>query len=594
MTDMNMNATGTSRSRSARTVAVDNFLRKTLRVGDPRNPDEVAKALLDRYPGEADRARREREGHAHSSLPNLTPAALLAGVAATAELAQAQDDLERDAQALVASSQLKDIRVELSGWGRSVRRIADDGLAAARLALDAVHFDRALAARSQLGSYARLARYVGTLTDGAGGIFRRLAQSCDSLAGLILVAIGEGLAAAGITRGTSLVRVAAGDLQSRRNAVVNALRSLAGSTEASLGPQEWPRGLESYRRLIRRLDVGGEAELRALLDENSLSAAMDDLVDLSAGGNISGLRELSTASALLLARFQRLIQYCQSVPIEDNDLAENDSPESPALAAFCSALQLFVDSFAGNGGGSRLLYVARPPIVIYGLYGAAGADVGAKRLMNLTIARGALAEQIDCLAACECDEAALRCQILADFLLFLVDRAIDAYAVGTEAAADGDPERRAAAYGHLIDTALGMVAAVGRPVASVCDFGEPLKSAFGAVVTELLFEFDTDVPPFDASTLEFVVPELKMLFFAEGQVERLVRSLSASCHARGMFDGFTIDGTIRESFNRAVIRESLKLLGADTGLAEGTSMPPTLESSLATLASDRSDRKNPS
>jgi hypothetical protein len=592
MTDTRTTAASASRSRSARTVAVDNFLRKTLRVGDPRNPDEIAKALLDRYPAEADRARREREGVAYSSLPGAAAATLLAGVAATAELSQAQDDLERDAQALVTSSQLKDIRVELTGWGRSVRRIADDGLAAARLALDAVQFDRALAARSQLGSYARLARYVGTLTDGAGGAFRRLAQSCDSLAGLILVAVGEGLAAAGITRGTSLVRVAAGELQSRRNAVVNALRSLAGSTETAFGGQEWPRGLESYRRLIRRLDVGGEAELRALIEESSLSAAMDDLVDLSAGANIGGLRELSTASALLLARFQRLIQYCQSVAIDEDDAADNDSPESPAVAAFSSALQLFVDAFNGTGGGSRLLYVARPPIVIYGLYGAAGADDGATRLMKLTMARGALAERIDCLAGCECDEGALRCQILADFLLFLVDRAIDAYAVGSEPAANGDPEKRAAAYGHLIETALGMVGGAVGEESAVCDFGAPLTSALAEVADELLFEFNLDGPSFDSWTLDFVVPELKMLYFAEGHVERLVRSLSASCHSRTLFDRYTSDGKTRESFNRGVIREALKRLDAEPGLVEGISMPPTLEASLATLASGRSDRRN--
>jgi hypothetical protein len=591
MTDFNMNAT--SRSRSARTVAVDNFLRKALRVGDPRNPDEIAKALLDRYPSEADRARREREGMAYSSLPELTPAAFMAGVAATAELAQAQDDLERDSQALVTSSQLKDIRVELSGWGRAVRRIADDGLAAARLALDAVQFDRALAARSQLSQYARLARYVGTLSDGAGGIFRRLAQSCDSLAGLILVAMGEGLAAAGITRGTSLVRVAAGELQSRRNAVVGALRNLAGSTEASIGQQDWPRGLESYRRLIRRLDTGGQADLRALLEENSLSAAMDELVDLSAGGNISGLRELSTASALLLARFQRLIQYSQSIPVDEDDLSDNDSPESPPLAAFSSALQLFVDAFSGSGGGSRLLYVARPPIVIYGLYGAAGPDAGANRLMRLTMARGTLAEQIDCFAGCECDEESLRCQILADFLLFLLDRAIDAYAVGTEATANGDPEKRAAAYGHLIRTAIGMVTDTAAGEVDLCGFSTPLISALEGVGAELMAEFD-DGAPFEDPVLEFVVPELKMLFYGEKQIERLVRSLSTSCHAGALFDGFSIDGKIRESLNKAVIRESLLLLDDDTDLVEGVSMPPTLESSLATLASDRGDRKNPS
>jgi hypothetical protein len=591
MTDTSTTAAYASRSRSARTVAVDNFLRKTLRVGDPRNPDEIAKALLDRYPGEADRARREREGLAYSSLIELAPRGQ-AGVAAMAELAQAQDDLERDSQALVSSSQLKDIRIELSGWGRAIRRIGDDGLASARLALDAVQFDRALAARSQLGSYARLARYVGTLTDGAGGIFRRLAQSCDSLAGLILVAIGEGLAASGITRGTSLVRVAASELQSRRNAVVNALRNLAGSPDASLGQQDWPRGLESYRRLVRRLDVGGQADLRALLEENSLSAAMDELVDLSAGGNISGLRELSTASALLLSRFERLIQYSQSVPVDDESIEENESPESPPLATFSSALQLFVDAFAGTGG-SRLLYVARPPIVIYGLYGAAGPDAGADRLIRLTMARGTLAERIDCLAGCDCDEESLRCQILADFLLFVLDRAIDAYAVGTDPNAQGDPEKRAAAFGHLIETALDIGTEVAGEDIEVCGFDEELKAALRAVAGELTIAFEGSVT-LDAAVRDFVVPELKMLFYGEGQIERLVRSLSTSCHAAGLFDTATVEGGEPESFNRAVIREALALLDAEPGLADGVSMPPTLETSLATLAGNRSDYRNPS
>ena len=589
MIDTIKNGTTSSQSRSPRTIAVDNFLRKTLRVGDPRDPQQVANALLQRYPEEAERARRESEGLSYTSLAEVVPIAA-SGVAALAELAQAQDDLERDSQALMTAAELKDIRIELTGWARTIRRIADDGLAAARLALDSVQHDRALSSRNQLVSFARISRYVGTLSNGAGGSFRRLAQSCDSLAGLILVAMGEGLAASGITRSTSLVRVSASELQSRRNAVINALRSLTGSSDTQLTQNEWPRGLEAYRRLVLRLQETGQADLRALLDEAALAQAMDDLIDLGAGNNVNGLRELSTASAMLVGRFERLIQYGRALPVAPEDAGDIDAPESPPLAVFTSALQLFVDGFVGTAG-NRLLYIARPPIVIYGLYGAAGADDGAQALINLVMLRGRIAEQIDCFAGCECDEASLRCQTVADFALYCLDRAIDAYAVGTDPDGLGDPESRAAAFGLLIENATFMVGIPNN--GPLCNLSDELVDDLRAAAAILLNGFSGPRPrDFDAPAQRLVEQELRMTFQNEVHTERLARSLAPACRIEGLFDFVDTEDGDGESLIRALIRGSIGSIGGQLGFADQVTMPATVESSLATLVNRAAHENN--
>jgi hypothetical protein len=43
---------GRSGPPSKAQLALDNLLRRELRVGDPRNPQQIAKALLDRYQSE--------------------------------------------------------------------------------------------------------------------------------------------------------------------------------------------------------------------------------------------------------------------------------------------------------------------------------------------------------------------------------------------------------------------------------------------------------------------------------------------------------------------------------------------------------------
>jgi hypothetical protein len=594
MTDAFRSASSSAtQPRSPRTIAVDNFLRRALRIGDPHDPTQVAAALLNRYPEEADRESRERSGLPYSTIP-LQPAAAAGGIAALAELAQAQDDLDRDSQALINASELKDIRVELTGWGRSIRKIAEDGLAAARIALDSSRYDQALTARGQLISYARLARYVGALSCGAAVHFRRLAQSCDIFAGLILVGIGEGLAASGITRGTALLRVGGGELQARRNAVIIALRSLTGSVDAALGQEDWPRGMEAYRRLVAQLDESGQSELRTLLEEQALSLAMDELVDLSAGANVNGLRELATTSAMLVDRFQRLIRLSQS-------LATSGSAESPPLVTFTSALQLFVDAFA-SPGGNRLLYVARPPIIIYGLYGSAGADKGARRLIELTVLRGRLLELIDCFACCKCDDDGVRCQVLLDFLLFTLDRAIDAYAVGTNIDGNGEPERRVAAFGLLFKQALDLAdktlaPADGEPAdgaPAVCKLDDTLRGALVEIGNELRKPVGPGPYTEYPLLVQLMGQELRMAYHAEAQVERLVRGLSPACYVAGLFD-LRVDGNDPESLVRVLIQRTLGYVDPHHGvdLPDTVRVPPTVATSLADLAYDYSHPPSP-
>lgn len=581
-------ASPVSKFRSPATVAVDNLLRKTLRVSDPRDPDQIANALLNFYPEEADRDRRERAGLPYSSVPDYVPVAQNTGPSSV-ELAQAQDDLERDLQTLSTSSPLKDIRVEMIGWGRSIRQIANDGLAAARLALDSVNHDRAMAARRQLGEYSRLARYVGTLTDGSAVLFRRFAQSCDVLAALILVAIGEGLASSGITRSTSIVRSAAGELQARRNAVIMALRSLAGSVESSLGQEDWPRGIEAYRNLVRQLEAGGQADLRALLEEGALSQAMDDLVDLSTGASIEGLRELSTASAMLVHRFQRLIQFGQSIQVPIKVPITAGSPESPPLATFVSSLQLFVDAFVSQGS-SRLLYVARPPIIVYGLYGVGGPDTGAAHLIGLTMARGLLLEQVDCFAGCGCDDDNIKGQVLLDYVLFLVDRAIDLYAVGTDSRGRGEQEKRATAVGLAIYEVLVLTDKANMPPVLSFEINGKLREVLENIVEGLLGPFGGPHPKaWKAPLKALMVRELRVAYQAEEQTERLVRSLSPHC-SLDVFNFRDSDYSLIRWIIRSILNNRL---GSSADLPKPVQIPSPIASSIASIAQNRPDFRLP-
>lgn len=445
---------GASSSNSAQSaaggyqrLAMDNLLRRELRVSDPNDPQQIANALLERFK-EDPRARaisQEARGLPFlQALPMSTPT-VQAATSSDTELQQAKDDVERDLQELLTNSLLKDVTPEIQGWAQAVRSAIQEGTMAARFALDPRQRDKAFSIRRQLGDYARMARLVGALTPTVSMIYRSFAQSLDESAAIILVLMGESLSNVGFNGGRFLLQVPYTELQVRRDTAIYALRNLVGSTQQAYGPNEWPRGLDAYRLLFRELENQGYGDLRALLQEGELARIMDELITRADHGRVHGLRALGSTARIDIERFRRLVLIGQQLAVDDQN---QPAPWSPPLTAFLEALLLFAESF-DSSGGFRLVRVARPPVLYYGLFGNRVADAGEERLISLIVQRNRLAEQLDCLAGCECGANAVLCQIVFDKLLYDTDRAIDLYCYGQQAF--GVPEQRASAYGLLID-----------------------------------------------------------------------------------------------------------------------------------------------
>jgi hypothetical protein len=420
-------------------MALDNLLRRELKVSDPNDAKLVAEALLTRYKDtpKAIAIQSEAQGLPFMTSPTTPVTMLAAATSSDAEMEQAIDDVNRDLQELTTNTVLKDVTAELQGWALAIRSAIEAGTSAARFALEARQKDKAFAIRRQMSDYARMARLVGTLTPGVNQYYRKLAQSLDEVAAVLLVKMGEALASVGFSGGRFLLQVPYTELQVRRDAVLYALQNLVGATQAAYGQNDWPRGLDAYRQLFSLLEMSGQGDLRSLLLENELSRVMDQLIQRAAHGTADGLRALGATAQLDLERFRRLVF------IGRRDV----SPESPPLTSFLLSLQLFADAF-DSSGGTRLLRIARPPILFYGLYGIGGMTKADQRLLQLVIERGLLAEQLDCFTQC-CNADLITTQVILDKLLYDVDRAIDLYALGIDEL--GEPEGRAAAYSHLID-----------------------------------------------------------------------------------------------------------------------------------------------
>jgi hypothetical protein len=173
---------------------------------------------------------------------------------------------------------------------------------------------------------------------------------------------------------------------------------------------------------------------------------MDELITRADHGRAGGLRALGVTAQLDLIRFRRLVVVAQNLAVDTDG---NPVPWSPPLTAFLEALLLFAEAFDSTGG-FRLLRIARPPILFYGLYGLRSVDPAEDRLLNIILQRNLMADRLDCFLDCGCSGDALICQVVLDKILYDTDRAIDYYAIGTENF--GTPERRASAYGLLIET----------------------------------------------------------------------------------------------------------------------------------------------
>lgn len=402
-----------STPRSATSVAVDNLIRRALRVSDPTDPTQLAKALIDRFPDDASRWRQELSGSPIQAQPVQLAVTTASGP--SREVTEAQSDLDRDLDALLNESQIKDLQPELRGWASSVRNAARAGLASARLALDGTERDRSMAARRTLTDYARLARYLAALTQCVPGLFCRLAQSCDNMGALILVTAGDALAASGVTSTSVILQSASSELQTRREAVLAALRNLTGATHDAYVSGEWPRGLTALRQLHRALEDSGASDLRAFLDEGYLGNVFDEMIALTAGRTPDGLRALGATSVVTTAQLERFLRVSQ-------DVAE---PESPQLTTFLTSIQYFIEAFGAARSGHRLIYIARPPILFYGIYGAASPDAITRFMLALVEQRGRFAEALDCFCCCCCDAKAAEALIVGGKALYDIDRTID-------------------------------------------------------------------------------------------------------------------------------------------------------------------------
>jgi len=365
-----------------------------------------------------------------------------------AEMQQAIDDVNRDLQELTTNAILKDLASELAGWAMAIRSAMQEGFNSARFALDSHYRDKTFGIRRNLGEYARLSRLVGALSSPVVNInYRNLAQSLDEVTSVLLVMMGEALANVGFNRSRYLLQVPYSELQGRRDSVIYALRNFIGSTQIAYAANEWPRGVDAYRQLYSFLDNQGQNDLRSLLVENELSRVMDSLIHRASQGNVEGLRHLGATAQLDVQRLRRLVLIGKNL---QEVMAVN--PASPPLDAFLQALQLFIDGFEGSGG-FRLLRLARPPILFYGLYGSsANEETSENQLVELAFQRNRLAELLDCWLQCGCTSERLKCQIIFDKILYDVDRAIDFYALGT--AENREPEYRSLAYSYLIDVVI--------------------------------------------------------------------------------------------------------------------------------------------
>ena len=428
--------------RQAR-LELDNLLRRELRVSDPSDAKAVAAALAERYKNNprAKAIQSEALGLPFSTATVLPAAAVVVNATSDGEYSQANDDVERNLQELLTNSLLNSVLPEIRGWAAAIRGLIQEGSNSARLALDVNQRDKTFGIRRNLGDYARMARLVGAATPAVNMNYRKLAQSLDAVAAVLLVKMGEVLANGSFNGGRFIMQAPYSELQARRDAVINALRNLVGSTQQALGPNDWPRGIEAYGELYTNLENQGQSDLRALLEENELARIMDSLIQRAARGEADGMRALGSTAQLDLQRFRRLVIVAQGLV----------DPESPPLTSFLVALNLFADAFTPSGG-IRLLRVARPAILFYGLYGANGDDSQKfdQNLSSIILYRGQLANRLDCRASsCGSDGNYLGLTILLDKVLYDVDRSIDLYALGNTGF--GLPERRASAYSYLID-----------------------------------------------------------------------------------------------------------------------------------------------
>lgn len=507
------------RDRSASAVKADSLIRRVLRIGDPWNADEVAAGLKRLYTGEESALANEAAGFPVARQAKMALEPKARDTATSKDLEQARDDVERDLSALVNNNLLKDIQPELTGWASAIRATVSEGVNSARFALDPRQRDNTFAARRSLRDFARLARYVGALSPHVNPYYRRLGQSLDEVGSVLLVMLGEQLAEIGLSSSGIVLQAPAGELQDRRDAIMQTLRTLIGAKHAAYDNGEWPWGMVAYRELMQRLDRNGQSDLRALLHEDNMARLLDDLLDQATLDGSKGLRALSASAQVPLQRLQRLFLAAY----------RNVEPESPPIAAFLSAIQLLLDAFVMGDSASRLIYISRPPVLYYGLYGFSTPQGDTQTLLELIQMRGNLAALLDCLLDCNCSADAIISQVLGDKALYDIDHVVDLFIQGQQIGGIPEYRHRAAGYARFLDVLLNEAASIswddenGDTHTQSWQFTEP-------PVADLLGEASSRLTLNDAVVDSDIAAEaLCQQLLTEDSWRRLVRIMAPSC-----------------------------------------------------------------
>jgi hypothetical protein len=524
------------------------MIRSQLKVSDPRNPKEVARALLDYYKDlpQAVAINEEAQGLPFLQAPmqqSMLPAPR--STSSDTEFGVAKNDVEKALTDLATNPLTADIVPEMQGWGLSIRDAVEETSIAARQGLDPSQRDKVIAIRRQLGEYARLARFVGALAPGMTQNYRRLGQSLDEVAAVSLVMLGESLASVGFAYGYYLLQVPLADLRQRRDSVIFALRNFSGGAQESYGPDQWPRGINAYRLLYNWLERQGQGDLRTLLVENELSRIMDTLIARAQNGTPEGLRALGVTAQLDLERFRRLaIVAPGAMPPLPHSLGGPGLPDlSPPLVSFLEALLLFADAFK-PAGGLRLLRIARPAILFYGLYNPNLLEQDTMLLDTIMI-RGNLATLLDTVFPTESGREVVP-QVLLDMLVTSLDRAIDLLSLGGEAGIDPATDLRAATY-WLISVSIILILS-----GATFKSGTIMETKSGTISEN----FQDMVPPLpsalaaEAQRLCQVLPNLEARDAALGRVvARLTHTLERALS----------DGRWRTAHAHVAIREELRV-----------------------------------
>ncbi|MGB8840860.1 MAG: hypothetical protein WCC64_07290 [Aliidongia sp.] len=427
-------------------LTLDNLLRNHLKVNDPRNAKQIADGLLSYYQDLPQAAGIQQEvlGLPYLPAPTMGPLPVPASPSSSdAEFRIANGDVEKALVDLANNPLTNDITPEMQGWGDSIRAAIVQGHAAARQGLDPTQRDKVIAVRRQLGEYARMARFVGSLSPGMTQNFRRLGRALDEVSAVLLVTLGESLASVGFATGYYLLQVPLPELQQRRDSVIFALRNFNGGSQQSYGPDDWPRGIDAYRRLYNWLEEQGQGDLRSLLLENEVAQAMDALITRAQNGTSDGLRALGVTAQLDIERFRRMAIVAPGAMSREDGRFDR----SPPLEAFLQSLELFAETFR-PAGGLRLLRIARSPILLYGLYNINQIEDD-NALFDLISVRGTLATIFDGLFPSN-SARGVQPQVLLDMVLLALDRGIDLLALGSATKEGGPTEWRAIAFWSII------------------------------------------------------------------------------------------------------------------------------------------------